>query len=184
MRRRAVLTGISAPATVMTALLLFCACSVMQPSPRNIPREASRYDDADIKTELSSALLGMDPSAANGVGVYCFNGRVFLIGEADKEFRSRAMEAARQIPGVKEVTPHWFPTNSGNAGEDAGIAAAIEELPLFAGKVAGGRVAVDVRGGHVVLAGLAPAQADIDSLVREVKRVGHVKSVTSYLLAD
>ncbi|MDR2123880.1 MAG: BON domain-containing protein [Desulfovibrio sp.] len=181
---RAGITGISVPAAAVTALLHICACSVIQPAPRNIPREESRYDDADIRTELSSILLGMDPSAANGVGVYCFNGRVFLIGEADKEFRSRALEAARQVPGVKEVAPHWFPAGSGHADEDAAVAAAIEELPLFAGKVAGVRVAVDVRGGHVVLVGLAPAQADIDSLVREVKRVSHVKSVTSYILPD
>jgi osmotically-inducible protein OsmY len=168
---------------LLSAVLLY-ACAVIRPEPRNIPREESRYDDADIKTELSSALLGMDPSRANGISVHCFNGRVFLTGEADKEFRAQALEAAGKIPGVAEVTPHWFPTGSGNASEDAAVTAAIEELPLFAGKVAGGRVAVDVRGGHVVLVGLAPAQTDIDNLVRQVKRVKNVKSVTSYLLPD
>jgi hyperosmotically inducible protein len=171
------------PAAVLAATLL-CACSVARPEPRSIPREESRYSDADIKTEVSSVLLGMDPSTANEVDVHCFNGRVFLIGEADKEFRGRAIDAAGQIPGVTEVTPHWFPTGSGDADEDAAVAAAIEDLPLFAGKVAGGRVAVDVRGGHVVLTGLMPAQADIDGLIREVKRVGHVKSVTGYIFPD
>jgi len=89
-------------------------------------RREQRYDDAAIKTEIASALLRKNPAKANTVSVRCFNGHVFLIGEADREFRDAATKIAQSTQGVTQVTTHWFPAGTASGGTDAVIESSIE----------------------------------------------------------
>ena len=163
-----------------TALLSGCAYFTRERTEEQKNHE-QRYDDAGIKTEIASALLKKDATKANDVNVHCFNGHVFLIGEADKDFRKEALNVARRAEGVAHVTTHWFPTGTAASGKDMAIESEIESrLPL--GEAANARrVAVDVWGGHVVLTGFAGKQAEIDHAVAKIKQIKQVKSGTSYL---
>lgn len=145
------------------------------------PGKETRYDDAGIKTGIASALLKLDAARANDVSVHCFNGHVFLIGEADKEFRIKALDIARRAEGVVHVTTHWFPPGTASPALDAGIEAEVDRKRLFAESINARRVAVDVWGGHVVLTGVVSAQAEIDRAVAAIKADKQVKSVTSYI---
>ena len=149
----------------------------------NIEQERNdrRYDDAGIKTAIASALLKKDAAKANDINVHSFNGHVFLIGEADKEFRIEALEDARSAEGVVHVTTHWFPSGTASTAEDTAIETEIESLLQQTEGAESFRAAIDVWGGHVVLTGLSGKQEAIDSLLMKIKKIKQVKSVTSYI---
>lgn len=169
-------------AVLSAALLPGCARVSLQPG--DVSDGESRYDDAGIKTTITSALLKKDAAKANDVNVHCFNGHVFLIGEADKDFRAVALEEARKANGVVHVTTHWFPTGTASAVEDAAIESEINLLPLFTENITTRRVAVDVWGGHVVLTGIVAKQQAINDTVARIKKIKQVRSVTSYLSSN
>jgi len=174
--------------TLLSALMLLlislaaiggCATVSGRPAPPHI--EESRYDDAGIKTTITSQLLKADATKANDINVYCFNGHVFLIGEADQKFREKALREAEKTKGVVHVTTHWFPTGTASTLKDAAIEAAIDTSLLFTEDISTRRVAVDVWGGNVVLTGIVGKQAEIDKAIAKIKTISGVKSVTSYL---
>jgi osmotically-inducible protein OsmY len=167
---------------LLTSSLLLPGCAYFtREQTLEQQRREQRYDDATIKTEIASALLRKDAARANTVSVRCFTGHVFLIGEADKEFRNEALDIARRAEGVVHVTTHWFPTGTASGGTDALIESEIESKVLRTEAVHARRVAVDVWGGHVVLTGLIGNQSQIDTAVTKIKQIKQVKSVTSYV---
>lgn len=166
-------------------VLLSCGgCVSLTGSPSDPHIHAARYSDASIKTNIGSSLLNEDASKANDINVHCFNGHVFLVGEADKAFRATALAIAQKTTGVVNVTPHWFPSGTADTVEDASIEADIDLKFLFAKGEGQSAVDLDVWGGHVVLTGLAAKQADIDRATTAIKKIDHVKSVTSYVLVS
>lgn len=170
---------LSALAACLIAVSL-CGCIRITGKPE-AGTDQSRYDDAGIKTAIASALLKKDASKANDVSVHCFNGHVFLIGEADKDFRAEAMDVARKEEGVAHVTTHWFPNGTASTLQDATLEAEIDSRLLFTEDINTRRLAVDVWGGHVVLTGLAKSQAEINGAVAKIKAISGVKSVTTYV---
>jgi osmotically-inducible protein OsmY len=168
-------------ALLMSSLLLPGCAYFTREQTLEQQRREQRYDDATIKTEIASALLRKDAARANAVSVRCFNGHVFLIGEADKEFRDEALDIARRAEGVVQVTTHWFPAGTASGGTDALIESEIESRVLRSEAVYARRVAVDAWGGHVVLTGLIGSQLQIDTAVTNIKQIKQVKSVTSYV---
>ena len=137
--------------------------------------------DKGIESKIKTQLVQENASKSLDVNVYSFLGHVYLIGDVDAGYRAFAEKTARSVPGVKQVTTHWFPVGSANRATDSQIEAAIDTNLLFAKDVASTQVNVDVWGGHVVLLGLMASQADIDRAMSEVRGVSGVKSVTSYL---
>lgn len=167
---------------LLTVALLLPACAFFtREHTLEQQKNEQRYDDAGIKTAIVSALLKKDAARANDISVHCFNGHVFLIGEADKEFRNETLEIARRADGVVHVTTHWFPTGTASSLTDSSIESAIASKRLLGDAVNARRVAVDVWGGHVVLTGFADKQSQIDNAVAKIKQIKRVKSVTSYL---
>ncbi|MDR0826943.1 MAG: BON domain-containing protein [Desulfovibrio sp.] len=169
---------------ITLSFLLLSACAFVAGQPTPVPRVESRYDDAGIKTEVSGALLALDPSQASTVNVHCFYGHVFLVGEGNREFCRQAVAAAEKVPGANKVSTHWFPSGSAFTHEDAAIEAEISERLPSTGKDAGRRIDADVWGGHVVLTGMVHKESDIQAAVTAVKRIKNVRSVTSYIVPD
>lgn len=166
---------------LLTPLLLTgCATISGRPEPPDI--EEARYDDAGIKTSITSQLLKNNAAKANDVNVHCFNGHVFLIGEADPDFRAEALDVAEEAEGVVHVTTHWFATGTASTANDAAIEREIDKSLMFTEDISTRRVAVDIWGGHVVLTGIMEKQEEIDRAVSKIKQIDQVKSVTSYLV--
>jgi hyperosmotically inducible protein len=161
-------------------LLLPVGCVHLR-DPETPEIEEARYDDAGIKTNITSQLLQIDPSKANDVNVHCFNGHVYLIGEADSGFRSKAVSESQGIDGVRSVTPHWFPTGTASTTTDASIENQIEESLFISRNITVRRLAVDVWGGNVVLTGVVDSPEDITRAKMAVEGLDGVKQVTSYL---
>ena len=169
-------------AVCAVCVTMFSGCASLSGNLFSPSVHAARYDDAGIKTSIGSALLKKDASRSNDINVHCFDGHVFLVGEADKEFRAEALAIAQRTEGVVHVTTHWFPSGTASTTSDAAIEGAIDLGALFSKDEAPAAVGLDVWGGNVVLTGLADSQADIDSAVAKIKRIPHVKNVTSYII--
>jgi hyperosmotically inducible protein len=167
--------------SLLVAMPLFAGCVNISGKHEPPDVEAARYDDASIKTSITSQLLKIDASKANDVNVHCFNGHVFLIGEADEAFREKAVDEAEAAAGVVHVTTHWFPTGTASTADDAAVENAIEAGKVFSDDIDSRRVAVDVWGGNVVLTGIVSRQAEIDRAMRTIRAIDGVKRVTSYL---
>ncbi len=167
---------------LFTALSLLPGCAYFsREQVREQKKQEQRYDDAGMTTEIASALMKKDVTRANDFNIHCFNGHVFLVGEADKDFRKEARRAAQEAEGVMHVTTHWFPTGTAESDVDSAIKAKIESRAPLAEALKARRMAVDVWGGHVVLTGVVGKQADIDKAASEIKGIEQVRSVTSYL---
>lgn len=145
---------------------------------------SSQYDDAGIKTGITSALLKESATKANDVEVHCFKGHVFLVGEADKEFRAFALNAARNTQGVVHVTTHWFPDGMASTADDAALEAAIAPKMGFLASSPSSQLAIDAWGGNIVLTGIVPSQTEINKAIAAAKGTAGVKSVTSYLVPN
>jgi osmotically-inducible protein OsmY len=169
------------PVALIVVLTLLTGCASLSGKLFAPDAHAARYDDAGIKTSIVSTLLRNDASKANDINVHCVNGHVFLVGEADKEFRAAALDIAQQADGVVQVTTHWFPTGTASSLHDTAIEDEIHSALYLARAKAPNKVDLDVWGGHVVLNGLADNQADIDRLLAGIKKISQVKSVTSYI---
>lgn len=166
---------------LLLALVLLAGCVRAVLPSGSMEGGAARYDDAAIKTAITSSLLKIDAAKANDVNVHCFNGHVFLVGEADKDFRRVAVAEAEKPEGVVHVSAHWFPTGTASSDSDAAIEAEASSLPLFAEDVSTRRIGMDVWGGHVVLTGIASNKAEVDKAIEAIKKIKKVESVTTYL---
>ncbi|MDR2077056.1 MAG: BON domain-containing protein [Desulfovibrio sp.] len=145
---------------------------------------SSQYDDAGIKTAITSALLTSNPTKANDVEVRCFRGHVFLVGEADPEFRRFAAATARETTGVETVTTHWFPAATAATAADTALQAAIAEKLKPLATSALSQIAVDVWGGQAVLTGILPDAQKVSQALAAARSTAGVKNVTSYLAAE
>lgn len=164
------------------AITLLSGCATLSGRLFEPDVNAARYDDAGMKTSIGSALLKKNASKANDINIHCFNGHVFLVGEADKDFRAVALAVAEETEGVVHVTTHWFPTGTASTLGDAAIEAQIDLKRLFAREEdRRAPVDFDVWGGNVVLTGLADNQPEIDRALAKIKSITQVKSVTSYI---
>lgn len=161
--------------------LLLSGCATVASPVMDERKLNTLADDGAIKTTIAAALVKKSPVKATEVNVHCFRGHVFLVGEADKEFRAFAHSTARDTKGVTHVTSHWFPTGTGHTVSDTSLEAKINTELLFTKNVRSTQVIVDVWGGHVVLTGIMENKAAIDRATAVVRGVPGVKSVTSYL---
>ena len=170
---------------LFVAIVLCCqalsGCFVIPSAVEDERPLSTQYDDAGTKTGIAATLLREDATKANGINVHCFEGHVFLVGEADKDFRAFAVKTAAGAEGVVHVTPHWFPNGTGSAISDTALETKVDAALLFTKNLPSTQVVVDVWGGHVVLTGLMKDQTDIQKAVSTVRGVEGVKSVTSYL---
>lgn len=160
-------------------LFFFTGCAMVDDSARE--RGTARFDDAGIKTDITAALLTLDATKSNDINVRCYRGHVFLIGEADNEFREKALTEARKAEGVVHVTTHWFPTGTADPALDATIEDSIDKQGIIGAGQRPRFVTVDCWGGHVVLTGLARDQQNVTTAIAKIKAIPKVKSVTSYI---
>lgn len=161
-------------------LLLSLGCAKLSSSGGEMPQIS--YGDDEMRSTITVSLSRKNAEKAKLVEVYCFRSHVFLIGEADNEFRAYATGVANGIKGVKGVTPHWFDTGTGKRMRDASLAADIEGKLLFDKNLSATRMAVSVVGGHVVLCGIMADKKSIDTVIAIARDVSGVRSVTSYLV--
>ena len=140
-------------------------------------------DDKSISTDIKTRLMGEHVGQGWDIGVYCYGGKVFLVGTASPQFREQAENIARDVKGVQSVTSHWF-SNKADGINDTSLELSISTALIAAKGVSSTRVNLAVHGGEVVVLGLVPSREDEQRTLQVVRDVKGVKSVVSYVMVS
>ncbi len=171
---------------VSTAVLGTAACSATR--TQRAPGE--QVDDAALLTSVKSALAAESAETAADVNVDVNRGDVKLSGFVDNAAdRSRAVEVARGVEGVKSVQNDIAIGGSSSAGEvidDSVLTAKVKTALIASPETKAHQINVETRDGVVQLSGFvdnASSKSAATSVARSVTGVKDVKnelSVKSY----
>jgi hyperosmotically inducible protein len=140
--------------------------------------------DKKISTTLKTTLLDRDKKLGLAVKVYCFLGRVTLLGQiGDDSFKAFSVNAAKKTRGVKSVSSYWEdPGKEDTTAEDLEIAAKIRAALVADKNISATQIEQEVFGGKVYLIGLVRAKSDAQKAVAHAKAVKGVTGVVSLLV--
>lgn len=140
-------------------------------------------DDKAVATGIKSQLMSQNFMEGFSVSVYCFGGRVFLVGNVPDSFREKAIEIAREAKGVQSVTAHWF---SGPASTLADLDLEMKlTANLIAAKgVSSTQVNLEVHAGQVVVLGMVPGQGAADRVLHVIRATAGVTDVVSFMIVQ
>lgn len=141
--------------------------------------------DKKISTEIKSALVNKNGKLGLAVKVYCFLGKVTLLGQlADDAFKALAEATAKKTKGVKSVTTYWeAPGKQDTTTADLEIAGKIRVALVGDKAISATQIETEVFSGKVYLVGMVRSQKDADKAVAHAKAVKGVTGVTSLLSA-
>lgn len=140
--------------------------------------------DKAAATEIKAKLMDKDRMLGLAVKVYCFVGRVTLLGQVnDEAFREFAVATAKSAQGVKSVETHWEPeTDESTLTGDLEIAARLRTALVADKGLSSTQIEVEVFAGKVYLLGMVRTQQDADRAVTQAAVVPGVLNVTSLLV--
>jgi len=140
--------------------------------------------DKKISTEIKAALVDRDGKLGLAVKVYCYLGRVTLLGQlADEKFKDFALATAKKVSGVKGVSTHWVaPGKADTTAADLEIAAKIRTALVADKDLSATQIEQEVFGGKVFLIGMVRSRKDADKAAAHARRVKGVSGVTSLLI--
>lgn len=138
-------------------------------------------DDKAISTSIKADLLNADFSEGWSTSVYCYYGKVFLVGEVPSNMQAKAVEIARKQKGVRSVTTHWF-TPLKSDENNLLLATKLRTNLIGAKGVSSTRIDTVVNSGRVVLLGVVNSAVEKEKVVIAAKDTSGVNSVTDYLM--
>lgn len=138
-------------------------------------------DDKAISTSIKTALLDANFSDGWSTSVYCYYGKVFLIGEVPANMQAKAVEIARKQKGVRSVTTHWFKAQK-SSENDLILATKLRTNLIGSKGISSTRIDTVVNSGRVILLGVVNSAVEKDKVVVAAKDTSGVTSVTDYLM--
>ncbi len=140
--------------------------------------------DKKISTTIKSALVSKDGKLGLAVKVYCYVGKVTLLGQlGDEKFKDFAVATAKKTKGVKDVATHWeAPGKADTTGADVEIAGKLRAALVADKEISATQVETEVFGGKVYLIGMVRSQKDADKAAAHARGVKGVTGVTSLLV--
>lgn len=141
--------------------------------------------DKKVTTSIKAKLVDRDGKLGLAVKVYCFVGRVTLLGQlADESFKAFAVATAKKTSGVRSVSTHWeAPGKESTTAADVEIAAKIRAALVADKDISATQIETEVFGGKVYLLGMVRSRKDAARAVAHAKSVSGVTGVTSLLTA-
>ncbi|MBU1041887.1 MAG: BON domain-containing protein [Proteobacteria bacterium] len=140
--------------------------------------------DKRISTSIKSDLVNRDGKLGLAVKVYCYVGKVTLLGQlADDKFKDFATATAKKTKGVKSVSTHWeAPGKTDTTAADVEIAAKIRTALVADKNLSATQIEQEVFGGKVYLIGMVRSRKDASLAVAHAKGVAGVSEVVSLLI--
>lgn len=140
--------------------------------------------DKAAATEIKAKIMDRDRMLGLAVKVYCFVGRVTLLGQVDDEsFREFAVATAKNAQGVKSVATYWEPeTEESTLAGDLEVAARLRAALVADEGLSSTQIEVEVFAGKVYLLGMVRTQHDADRAVTQASVVPGVLNVISLLV--
>lgn len=137
-------------------------------------------EDKAIATGIKAELLKEHFTDAFSVAVYCYYGKVFLVGELPVDMREKAIAVAQSFH-PRSITTCWFRPGISERGNFA-LAADLRAALIGAKGLSSTRVDTEVNAGRVVLLGVVEDERERKLAIETAREVKGVLSVTSYLL--
>ena len=141
---------------------------------------STQLNDKSTATDIKTRLMKEKFAEGWAVSVYCYRGKVFLVGEIPMEYQDWAAELARKTAGVQSVTTHWF-TTPGLIG-DTTTSLALSGNLISASNINSTQISSTVHGGEAVLLGIVSDQGAVNRAVKVAQNTSGVTKVTSYLI--
>jgi len=179
--------GLVFPATgsALSSALAFTPWSSIYEVARDERSVSQIAADKKITTSIKAALVERDGKLGLAVKVYCFVGRVTLLGQlADESFKAFAVATAKKTSGARGVSTHWeAPGKESTTAVDLEIAAKIRAALVADKDISATQIETEVFGGKVYLLGMVRGKKDAARAVAHAKGVAGVTGVTSLLTA-
>ena len=137
--------------------------------------------DKALATNIKTELLRAHFSEGWNTSVFCYYGKVFLVGLVPPDRQAQAVEIARSFRDVRSVTAQWFAPEKGESS-DAALALRLRTELIGAKGVSSTRIDTYVDAGRVVLLGVVHDDAERDLVIRVAKETQGVKEVISFLM--
>lgn len=138
-------------------------------------------DDKAIATSIKTDLLNAHFSDGWSTSVYCYYGKVFLVGEVPANMQEKAVAIARKHKGVRSVTTHWFTPLSSDTNNLL-LATKLRTNLISADGISSTRIDTEVNSGRVVLLGVINNEIEKDKVLAAAKATSGVTKVSNYLL--
>ena len=137
-------------------------------------------DDKGMATNIKSALMKAHFKEGWDIAVYCYYGKVYLVGEIPPNMQAQAVEIAKKYK-PRSVTTHWFTPLTVDTN-DFFIATQLRTDLIGTKGLSSTRVDTEVNSGRVVLLGVVANEAERQLAINTAKKTPGVTKVTSYLL--
>ncbi len=172
--------------TLAAVAMLLSGCTLVVLGTYDVATDARavavQQIDGAIANTIRSELMEAGLRRFLAVDVFCHQGLVVLTGvtEPGSDAGARALTIARRQEGVRRVETYFF-ANRLSRLSDVGIGTRFFGRIVLDLALRQAHVDFAVINGHLVLAGVAGDQPEMEAILRHARSVGGVKVVKSYL---
>jgi len=142
-------------------------------------------NDKKIEATIVKRLLENDSVKVLDVSTYCYNGKVYLVGEYNTGTQKNLISRiAKNIEGVKSITTYLLPKKTNDpcdTKENLEITAKVKAALIKDKEIWSTNVDVKTIQCAVVLLGIVGSEQEISKAIAHAKGVEGVRSVKSYL---
>lgn len=149
----------------------------------------SQASDETLAYTVKGKLIDDPDLKARSMNVYCYYGRVFVVGYAESDAeRDRVREIARRVQGVNSVEIH-LPMRStdsgvGESASDAAITAQVRANIIADKSLFSTQFDIVTLNGRVILLGVVRREQDRSQVIRIAHEVEGVRGVKSFIIVN
>jgi len=173
---------------ITLALFLFSAmvgCTTIYKAAVDERDVKTIANDKKIEATIVKRLLEDDNVKVLDISAYCYDGRVYLLGEYETaQQKNLATQIAKNVEGVKSVTTHLLPKKANHpcgTRENVEITARVKAVLIKDKEIWSTNVDVKTIQCNVVLLGIVGSEQEVRRAIAHAKKVEGVQSVKSYL---
>lgn len=137
--------------------------------------------DKTLATNIKTDLLKANFSEGWNTSVFCYYGKVFLVGKVPHNRQAQAVAIARAYQDTRSVTAHWL-TPETSESSDIALSLRLRTDLISAKGISSTRIDTYVDAGRVVLFGVVHDDAERERVLQVTKGTNGVKDVVSYLM--
>lgn len=170
-------------------IAFLCGCTTVYKAARDKRDIKTQARDERFELSIKNKLFKSDNIKGLDISVYCFEGKVFLVGVIEKkEQKHEALQLAGSVEGVKTIKTYLLDKNKqakiSDTIDDIKITAKIKAALIKDKEIVSTRIEVKTIYRHSVLLGIVNNESIIKKVVSHAKKVEGVKKVISFLIAS
>jgi hyperosmotically inducible protein len=146
---------------------------------------STQFEDEKITMAIRDDVMEDSDLNLMDMSVYCYKGRVYLVGEYDKIFqKDRVVKIAKEVKGVKSVRAHFLKKRKADlcgATDNLKFKAKVKAKLIGDEDISSTNIEVKSLQCQIVLLGLVGSNSQIREAIAHAKSVEGIRSVKSFL---